>query len=134
MIWHNAFWAHDVPGYKRVLHTQTKTFLDKYRELSKSAPVISCDLSVPREDEIAKVLFLTRLADVEILDLYKRKDFGEILKTKPAPFYVLTKSGNYENLKKEADIIGLRIIDTRDGAYFGCSFFKIVGSEKPLKE
>ncbi len=134
MIWHNAFWAHDVPEYKRVLHTQTKTFLEKYRELSKSAPVISCDLSVPRGDAIMKTLFLTGLAGVEIRDSYMRKDFGEILKTKPVHFYVLTKSGNYENLKREADAIGLRVIDTQDGVYFGCSFFKIISPEKPLKE
>ena len=134
MIWHNAFWAHDVPGYKRALHTETKTFLEKYRELSKSAPVISYDLSVPRGDEIMKTLFLTRLAGVEILDSYKSKDFGAILKTKPVHFYVLTKSGNYENLKREADAIGLRVIDTQDDVYFGCVFFKIISPEKLLKE
>ena len=134
IIWHNALWAHDVPSYKRELHTETKTFLLKYRELSKSAPVISLDLSVPRGDEIMKTLFLTRLAGVEILDSYKRKDFGEILKTKPVPFYVLTKSGNYENLKKEADAIDLRLTDTQDDVYFGCSFFKIISPEKLLKE
>jgi len=134
IIWHNAFWAHDLPEYKKELHTETKAFLEKYRELSKSAPVISCDLSVPRGDEIMKTLFLSRLAGVEILDSYKSKDLGEILKTKPVPFYVLTKSGNHENLKKEADSTGLRVIEIQDDVYFGCAFFKIVSSEKPLKE
>ncbi len=134
IIWHNAFWAHDVPGYKRELHTETKTFIEKYRELSKSSPVILCDLSVPRGDEIMKTLFLSRLAKREIMHSYRRKDLGEILKTKPVPFYMLTKSGNYENLKKEAGAIGLRVIDIQDIDYFGCSFFKIVSSEKPLKE
>lgn len=96
--------------------------------------MISCDLSVPRGDEIMKTLFLTPLPGVEILDSYKRKDFGKILKIKPVPFYVLTKSGNYENLRKEADAIGLRVTDTQDDVYFDCSFFKIISPEKPLKE
>ena len=68
------------------------------------------------------------------MNTYMRKDLGENIKTRPVPFYILTKSGNYENLKKEADAIGLRVIDIQDIDYFGCSFFKIVSSEKPLKE
>ena len=128
IIWHNAFWAHGVPSYKRKLNTETIAFLEKYRELSKSASIIPSDCDVARGFEIKATLLLSRLADEEDLVFYSRKDFGVILKSKPVPFYVLTKSEN-ELLKKEADAIGLRVIDNQDDAYFGCSFFKIVSVE-----
>ena len=112
MIWHNAFWANDMPSYKRQLHTETKNFLTNYRKLSKSAPVISYDLSMPRGDDIAKILFLSRLAGKEIIDSYLMKDFTEILKTQDVPFYILTKPDNYEHLKKKATAVNLKLIDT----------------------
>jgi hypothetical protein len=125
MIWHNAFWAHDLPAMKKNWTIETTNFLIKYRDLKKIWPVYPVACIIPRDAELKETLLLSRMASKDdIKYFYKTRFPQEILHSTSAPFFIFTK------LKKEeiqADVIqeGQFVVPVLEGTYFGGAFYLI---------
>ena len=131
IMWHNANWTHKISADSYLIKTyfQTKSFLRKYRELSKKAPVVPIDCNVSNAFELRASLLLSKLASQKSLNFfYRTENLKEILKNISIPFYILTKYET-EFLTHEANSIGLNVAPVLDGTYFDCSFYQIAKAE-----
>jgi 4-amino-4-deoxy-L-arabinose transferase-like glycosyltransferase len=125
MVWHNAFWSHDLPSSMKNDHIETKRLLQEYHALQENYPIYLIGCNIPRDGELAETLQLARLASDENLKyIWEKGDFKKLLKSFHMPFYVLTELKNEKEMISASDQ-SLLVLPLNEGTFYGCKFFLV---------